>query len=462
MTEEVDVAVVGAGLAGLVASRELRRAGCSVAVLEAMDRVGGRTLNHTFNDGTLVEIGGQWIGPTQDGVSALARELGVETYATYDEGEHVLARDGRLRRFKGEGFGLPRRALLDLAVGGWRIDRLARRVPLHAPWEARAAGRLDAETVASWLRRNLRTRPAREFLRLIVEGVFAAEPEDISMLHFLFYLHSGGDLDLLTRTSGGAQESRFVGGSQELSIRLTEVLGNAVRTSSPVRRIGQSTRGVVLSGEWGELRAARAVVTAPPSVVGRIEFDPPLSGRRAHLHAKLPAGYVIKCQALYEEPFWRERGLSGQAIGLGLPVALSVDNTPRDASAGVLLGFLEGEHARRAAGLAADARRDLVLDGLATYFGEDARRPLEYVEKDWAEEEWVRGCYGAHLAPGVWTGYGHLLREPEDRIHWAGTETSPVWNGYMEGAVRSGERVAAEVAANLGSVATVAGESKRG
>jgi monoamine oxidase len=188
------------------------------------------------------------------------------------------------------------------------------------------------------------------------------------------------------------------------------------------------------------------VVAIAPAVIPRISFDPPLSGRRAHLYAKMPPGYVIKCSARYERPFWRDRGLSGQAGSAAHPLAVTFDNSPRDGSCGVLMGFLEGSHGRRASALNAEQRRDLVLDGFATYFGEQARRPLEYIDQDWAEEEWIRGGYGAHLGPGVWTQYGHLLRESEGRVHWAGAETSANWNGYMDGAIRSGERVATEIA----------------
>lgn len=447
-SQRVDTAIVGAGLAGLTAARELRRRGHTVAVLEATDRVGGRTLNHAFSDGTLVEIGGQWIGPTQDRLAALARELGVDTYPTYDEGENILHRDDRLVRYRGESFGLPPHVLAELAVAQFRIDRMAAAIPLEAPWHARRAERLDSETVASWIRRNVRTSLGRDFLRVVVEAVFSAEPEDLSMLHFLFYLHSGGDLDLLTKTTGGAQESRFVGGSQEISLRLAAELGEDVRLGCPVRTIdsaGAGADGVLIGGEWGSLAAGRAVVAVAPSLIGRIAFDPPLSGRRAHLYAKMPPGYVIKCMARYEHPFWRDEGLSGQAGSASHPLAITFDNSPADDSCGVLLGFLEGGHGRRAAALDPGPRRELVLDGFSLYFGERARMPLEYVEQDWAEEEWIRGGYGAHLGPGAWTHYGALLREPEGPIHWAGSETSAVWNGYMDGAVRSGERVAAEI-----------------
>ena len=443
--EAYDVAIVGAGLAGLTAARGLRAAGRDVVVLEAMDRVGGRTLNHRFDDGTLVEVGGQWIGPTQDRLAALAAELGVDTYASWDAGEHLTELDGELRRYDDDRYGLPLRVQADLGVAELRINRLASRVPLDRPWDAPNARRLDSQTVAAWIRRNVRTRLGREFLRVVVEAVFAAEPEDISMLHFLFYLHSGRDLDTLTATTGGAQQDRFFGGSQEVSLRMAAELGDAVRLSAPVRSISWGDGGVALEGAWGEVRARRAVVAVAPAVIPRISFDPPLSGLRAQLHAKMPPGYVIKCMARYERPFWREGHLSGQVGSIDRALAVTFDNSPADASCGVLLGFLEGGHGRRAAELDAGERRALVLADLAAYFGPEASEPLEYVEQDWAGEEWIRGGYGAHLAPGTWTSYGHLLREPEGLVHWAGSETSAIWSGYMDGAVRSGERVAAEL-----------------
>ena len=446
---DVDVVVVGAGLAGLTAARELRARGLDVAVCEAQARVGGRTLNHTFEDGTVVEVGGQWVGPTQDRLIALARELGIDTYPSWDEGEHLIELDGELGRYSDERFGLPALTLAALAVAQPRIDRLAARVPLEAPWEAPGAERLDSQTAATWIRRNVATRTGRDFLRVIIEAVFSAEPEDISMLHFLFYLHSGGDLDNLTRTTGGAQDSRFVGGSQQVALGVAAELGEVVRLEAPVTSIRTLDGGLAAGGGWGELSARRAVVAVPPAVIPRIAFDPPLSGRRVHLHAKMPPGYVIKCMARYERPFWRDEGLSGQAASPSRPLAITFDNSPRDGSCGVMLGFLEGAHGRRAAALSPVERRALVLGDLAAYFGPQALDALEYVEQDWAAVEWIRGGYGAHLGPGVWTGYGSLLREPEGLVHWAGSETSAVWNGYMDGAIRSGERAAAEVAAAL-------------
>ena len=145
------------------------------------------------------------------------------------------------------------------------------------------------------------------------------------------------------------------------------------------------------------------------------------------------------------EPFWRAEGLSGTVFSLDDEVSVIFDNSPQDLSCGVLLGFLEGKHARRTGKLPPEERKELVLSVLEKFFGPRSADPEEYVERDWAAEEWSRGCYGGRFGTGVWTGYGEALREPVGRVHWAGTETAEVWNGYMDGAVRSGERAAREV-----------------
>jgi len=444
---DADVVVVGAGLAGLVAARELTRAGRSVVVLEARDRVGGRVLNHTFGDGTVVEVGGQWVGPTQLRINRLITELGLETFPTYGEGEHLLLLRGEQIRYRGE---IPRvspLALADIGQSQLRFDRMARRVPLEAPWAADRAERWDGQTFESWIRRNTVTATARFFWETVVEAVFAAEPSDLSLLHALFYAHSGGGVDALIGTHGGAQQDRVVGGTQRIALGLAGQLGEVVHLGVPVRRIEQDPDGVTVLGDDERVRAAHVVVALPPVLAGRVDYSPALPGPRDQLTQKVPAGSVVKVNVCYERPFWRDDGLTGQASADLGPVKVTFDNSPPSATPGVLLGFLEGAEARRWSIEPAADRRRAVLDCLARLFGPTARSPVDYVEQDWSAEEWTRGCYGAHLAPGVWTQFGPVLRAPVGRIHWAGAETATVWSGYMDGAAQSGERAAAEILA---------------
>jgi monoamine oxidase len=450
-THDADVVVVGAGLAGLAAARAVSAAGASVVVLEARDRVGGRVLNHDLGDGKVVEVGGQWIGPTQDRLAALARALRVETFPTHANGHNLLEYGGSVRRYTGT---IPRinpAVLVDVQQAQTRLNRLARKVPLNAPWEAPNAAKLDGQTAATWMHRNMATKSGRKLLELGVEAVWAAQPEDMSLLHVLFYIHSAGSLEMLFDTEGGAQQDRFVGGSQLIPIRMAEELGaEQIVLGAPVRRIVHGAdEGVTVHADGVVARGRRAILAIAPTLAGRIAYDPPLPGYRDQLTQRMPLGTVAKCMTVYEEPFWRAEGLSGQATSDRGPVRLMFDNSPPDGSPGVLLGFLEGRHARELGRLPEQERRTAVVDCFARMFGPRAANPSEYIERLWAEEEWTRGCYGCHMPTGGWTNYGPALHAPIGQLHWAGAEYAQVWSGYMDGAVRSGDAAAASVLALL-------------
>jgi monoamine oxidase len=442
---DADVIVVGAGLAGLVAARQLVAARRQVLVLEARDRVGGRTVNASIGAGKVVEMGGQWVGPTQDHLLALARELRIDTFPTYYEGRNLLQLRGKLRRYKGTIPRLAPHVLLDIERARRKLRKAARRVPADAPWTAPKAPELDSQTLATWVRKAARTRKGRALLEIATGTVMGTGTAELSLLWMLSYVSSAGSFDALIDTEGGAQQDRFVGGSQLISQRLAQELGDAVVLSAPVRRITQDGGGLQVDADGASARAQRVIVAIPPPLAARISFAPSLGGRRDQLMQRMAHGALTKCAAVYPEPFWRADGLTGQAVSDSGPVATTFDNSPPDGSPGVLLGFIAGAEAIRHARRSEAERRRAVLESFTHLFGPEAAQPGIYIETAWAEEEWSRGGPVCSFAPGALASYGEALRQPTGRVHWAGAETATVWCGYMEGAVRSGERAAEEV-----------------
>jgi monoamine oxidase len=454
-SHDADVAVVGAGLAGIAAARAVERGGASAVLVEARDRVGGRLESVAIDDGKWVDVGGQWIGPTQHRVEALARSLGHQTFSTYATGENLVEFGGKLIRYTGTIPRLGPHVLADIGQAMLRLNRMASKVPRDSPWTAPRAKQWDSQTTWSWMRHNMATSSGRTMLELAVKAVWAAMPADVSLLHLLFYISSAGTLELLLDTEGGAQQDRFVEGAQNLAVKAVAEIDGEVVLGSPVRRIEYSEDGVTLRADRITARAKRAIVALPPTLAGRIVYDPPLPGYRDQLTQRLPMGACIKCMAVYEEPFWRAAGLSGSAVSDPGPLSIIFDNSPPDGSPGIIVGFLEGHWARELGRAGEQERRTAVLENLTRLFGQRAASPERYLERDWTNEEWSRGCYAGYAPPGVLTAYGPAIRAPIGPIHWAGTETATVWNGYMDGAIQSGERAATEALAALVPAAEV-------
>jgi monoamine oxidase len=450
----VDVAIVGAGLAGLTAAHELVRKHRSVVVLEARERVGGRVLNHRIGGGEIVEAGATFIGPTQDRIADLARAMRVRTYKTYNEGSNVQYYGGKRSLYPATGLPNDPEILRDLPAI-LRLDALSRQVPVDAPWRAPSATEWDSQTFDTWIQANLTTANGKASLVTASRSLWGAEPRDVSLLFALFYIAAAGNernpgsLIRLISTAGGGQETRFVGGSQLIPRRLARRLGRRVVLDSPVRRITRRRGHVLVESDRLVVEARRVIVAIPPTLTAEIEYRPKLSARRAQLIQRYPMGWTMKCDAIYRTPFWRAHGLSGQAISDTGPAVSTFDLSPPDGRPGVMLGFVVGHEARRWAPRPLAERRRAVLANFATYFGEEALHPKDYIESDWTKELWTRGCPVGFTAPGVLLEYGPFIRRPIGRIHWAGTETATYWNGYMDGAVRSGERAAREVLAKL-------------
>jgi monoamine oxidase len=443
--EVIDVVVVGAGFAGLTAARLLQEAGRSVAVLEARDRVGGRTRTDTRH-GTWIDLGGQWIGPGQDRIVALVEELGFATYPQPEAGDDVvLDEDGarRLRSFVEAFTDADLIAYLELAGA---LEAIADTVPLDAPWSAPDALALDATTLADWVRSRAVSDRVAGLFEVGVRAVFAASSAQLSLLHAAHYVHSAGGWSKLTDSEGGAQQDRIRGGVQPVAEALADRLSTGtVRLGEPVSRIAQVADGVVVEVPSGPVRARRVVVAVPPMLAGRIAYEPALPAQRDQLVQHMPQGSVIKFHVLYDEPWWRAEGLSGLVLCPHEPIGVTFDCTPPAGTPGLISGFFEGPDAVAHGERTSAERQEVVVDVLARALGERARDVLDYVDLDWSAEPFTRGCYGAHLPPGAWTVYGPALRRPVGRIHWAGTETAERWTGYIDGAIDSGQRVAAEV-----------------
>ncbi|CAM5476736.1 flavin monoamine oxidase family protein [Streptomyces aurantiogriseus] len=459
-TGDVDVAVVGAGLAGLTAARDLVAAGRTVAVLEARDRVGGRVMGLPLAGGGVTEGGGEFIGPTQHRIKALADSLGVETFATYNTGKNLLYKDGKKTPYATDGLlgsvpPIDAAGLANAAIVQATLDDMAKQIPVDAPWTAAKAAEWDRQTFETWLRANAVVPSAKFLLDVACTSIFSAEPRELSLLFVLFYIAAAGDasnpgtLERLTETANGAQELRFVGGSQLVPIKLAATLGDRVVLNAPVRTITRSGSKYVVTADGATVTARKVVVAVPPPIAARITYDPLLPAARDQLTQRLPMASVGKAIAIYDTPFWRADGLNGQVVSDTGVISSTFDNSPPDASYGALMGFIEADKARALDAASEAEVRAAVLKDYVTYFGEKAASPTSFVLQRWNNEGYTRGGPVSIAAPGVLTQYGPALRRPVGGIHWAGTETSTYWMGFMDGAVRSGERVAQEVLAVL-------------
>jgi monoamine oxidase len=445
-TREADVCVVGAGLAGLTATRRLSQAGRSVVVLEARDRVGGRVWTKTSRDGVPVDLGGCFVGPHHDRMHALAKEMGVATFATFVDGDNVLATGGKVRRYRGD---IPRVSPVALLSAGQAIARMnamAKKVPVDAPWDAPRAAEWDALSVRTWLSAaRVPTRLARDLIEATVRACFAADLSEVSLLNWLFLARSAGGIESLMNIAGGYQDAQFDGGVGQIPDAMAAELGAAVVLGSPVTAVRHTGDRVEVTGDGGAVSARRVILALPRALAAGIRFDPVLPADHALLLHQVPAGTEVKMVAIYDAPFWRDDGVSGATVATDDAIEVTLDTCQPNHAQGVVAGYSAGPRARALAALGERERREVFVRMLTRRLGPAAASPVEVMEQNWVEEQWTRGCSMGHFPTGVLTQYGRRLREPVGRLHWAGTETASTSYGAMDGAVRSGERVCEEI-----------------
>jgi monoamine oxidase len=447
-TAPVDVLVIGAGLAGLCAARYLARRNVSCTVIEARDRVGGRTLSQQLGNDTF-DLGGQWIGPTQQRLKALADELGIATFPQFHDGKKLLSWGGKIQSYAGDLPSLSPLAQLELLWNDYRLKSHWRTLPPERPWSAPRAVEWDSMTVETWKQRHMRSKGARLFIDVVVRAVLTSEPRDVSFLYFLNYLRSGRGLESLISIAGGAQQERFVGGAQQICQRLADALGHRLVLEAPARSIEQDVDCVTVHTDKGSFQGRYVIVAIPPVLAGRIHYAASLPANRDQLTARIPMGSVIKYVAVYDRPFWRSAGFSGEVVSDTGPTVTTFDDSSHDGAHWALVSFSDAVAARQWSGRPPHERQQGVLAEFARFFGSEALRPTHFAEKDWNMDPWSRGCYVGVMGPGVMTTFGDALREPCGRIHWSGTETADQWMGYLDGAVQSGDRAAAEVCERL-------------
>ncbi len=453
-SKPLDTIIIGAGFAGLAAAKQLCKQGHNNAVvLEARDRVGGRT-KHGEIAGIDIDLGGMWLGSTQKRLEALAKEYDVATYPTFLDGKAIFSAAGKIHHGQRENFrGLfGKFELLRYLPAELRLRALIRSIDCEQPWNHKKAKLLDAMSVESWIQKNLASERIKQLYRALCWSLFCAEADQISMLFFVHYAKSGENLDVLASADKtGAQNLLFHGGVHQIARKMADELGSRVRLNEAVLSITHNQTSVIVETQQSSYSAKNIIIAIPPTLVPTIQFDPPLPQAKMALHERLTMGSVIKYWIAYDKPFWREQGFNGTIAGDHSPALPCFDVSPPNQPLGLIAGFFDADDSLEHAASGAAARQKVVTDLLAQHFGEAARNPVDYVDNDWTAEQWSQGCYGAYAAPGVYGRYGEWLRKPIGPLHWAGTETSAQWTGYIDGAIRSGERAAAEVIEKLSS-----------
>ena len=443
---DVDFCVVGAGFAGLTAALRLKQGGHSMDVLEARERIGGRTFTVNRDDGSWIDRGGAWVGPGQDAIHGLMKEFGVPSYKQYTDGKAMMVVDGKQYRYQGTiPWSLSPWAAANLGAVFLELGQMSKSIPLEAPWEAKNAQKWDQITLAKWLSSNTISKPAHDLLETALAGCYTSAASEVSMLFALYQMASGGGPGFLLGVKDGAQDSRVVGGMGAIYQPMAAEIGDSLHLSQPVRRIVSDADGVTVHSDDMTVRAHRVIVAVPLAIASQIIYEPMLPVDRSFLHQRMPSGAIFKINIVYDEPFWRNDGLSGQSAAPGSPATVTIDASTDAPRPGVLCVIVEGPIARQIGRLDDTERRRVILAELVGRFGDRAASPVDYLEQNWTTERYSGGGMLSHAPTGVLTEFGPALREPCGRIHWAGTESSAVMCGWVDGAVRSGERAAAEV-----------------
>ncbi len=444
------VLIIGGGFSGIAAAKKLHESGVSFRVLEARERLGGRVFTKTISEDLYLDFGGQWIGPTQDRMYELCKEYGIEYFETYNQGKNILDLRGKIKTYSGV---IPKIDLLSLINLDWlirKLERLARQIDLNSPWSHPKAGEFDSLSLVDFLKKNSKTDPCFQVIRLGCETIFACDLHELSLLHALFYIKSGTSLDCLINIKNGAQQHRIKGGMQTIVDRMAKDFSEHISFNSSVQKIEKTDSGILVHSESAYYSCQKVIFAVPPPLLDEIEIIPELSQEKKKLLKNYPMGQVGKCFMIYKKPFWRKSGFSGQAVSdENSPFQTLFDCSPADGKYGILMGFAIGNRAKIHFGLSKENRESRMKSLLVSYFGSEASSSIRYEDFTMTDEVWSRGCFAALMPTGAWTNFQDTYRKSEDPFYFAGTEAATRWHGYIEGAVLAGEGSASEVIHSL-------------
>ncbi|XP_077983265.1 amine oxidase [flavin-containing] B-like [Glandiceps talaboti] len=451
---QCDIVVIGAGISGLSAAKLLSEEGLDVLVVEARDRVGGRL--YTVQDPAFQysDMGGSYIGPTQNRIYRLAKEVGVESYKVNVKEKTILRSGSTKMKYRGT---IPPiyNPLVAMDVNNLMrtIDDLADTIPLSAPWKCPKAKEWDSITTKEWVDKACWSKFTRGIAQALVRAVYAVEPEELSFLHFLWYIKSGDGIMRITSTKDGGQERKFIGGTQPLCEKVADTFGkDRVILNSPVMKVEEDEEGISVCTSDMVYKSKFVICAISPALIGRMAFSPPLSPQKIQLIQRVPMGSVVKTVMFYDRTFWREKGFCGMVATDGL-VSAGFDDTKPDGSHPAIIGLVTGQPAREMSLLTKDERKRRLCEFYADLFETDEfLKPINYIDHDWLTEQYSGGCYTGIMPPGVLTQFGSVMREPHGNIFFAGTETATEWSGYMEGGIQAGERAAREILCAMGKI----------
>lgn len=444
------VIIVGGGFSGIAAAKKLHEAGISFLVLEARERLGGRVFTKNLSADLYLDLGGQWIGPTQNRMYQLCEEQGLETFDTYDQGRNILDLGGKIRTYSGLIPKMDPLSLLNLDLILKKLERLARQLDINSPWTHPKAKAFDSVSLDFFIRKNSLTKSCEKVIRVGCETVFACELNEVSLLHALFYIRSGTSLECLINIKNGAQQHRIKGGMQSLVEQMAHPFLDKIRFNSPVTSIAKKEKEVRLTCGNIAYTTRKIILSVPPPLLAQIRFTPELPVAKRKLLERYAMGHVGKCFMIYSKPFWREKGFSGQVVSdNNSPFQTLFDCSPYEGKYGIILGFTIGNRAKSYFLQNEMERKSKMLEILEVYFGSEAKHPVNYFDYTMSDEIWSSGCYAGLKPTGAWTGFRDAYSKPSDPFYFAGTEASTRWNGYIEGAVLAGEAASLQVIKSL-------------